>query len=169
LRKEKGITLIVLIITIIIMLILIGAGIQTGTTSVSEIKLQNFSYELQQVHGKVDGIYQRMIMEDNTNYVLLGGKPIGQNMTASGAEEARRILKEIRGIEYKLSAQGDENLYVPGTSYTTYRYFSKNDLNRYLDIRNSKRDMIINFKTKDIISVQGEVYDGIEYHRLEEL
>lgn len=166
-KKEEGITLIVVVITIAIMCILILAGIQTGTTSVAEIKIQNFSYELQQVHGKVDGIYQRMKMEEGTDFVRLNGKPVGRNITESS--EAVAVLKEIRGYEYKPSAQGDETLYVKGTGYTLYRYFSKEDLSRYLDIRNSKRDMIINFKTKDIISVQGEVYDGIEYHRLEEL
>lgn len=98
LKNEKGITLIVLIVTVVIMLILVYAGITYGSYSISEVKLQNFAYELQQIQGKVDHIYQKMCMEEDTNYASLNGKNLGVNMGYS--TEAMDILKEIRGIDY---------------------------------------------------------------------
>ena len=50
-----------------------------------------------------------------------------------------------------------------------YRYFSKADLDKTLDIKNAQHSVIINFKTREVISVDGVVCNDIEYHRLQEL
>lgn len=70
-RNEKGITLIVLIVTILLMIILASVAIQSGGGSVKEIEFQNFSYELQQIQGRVDTIHEKMITAGNPNYVEL--------------------------------------------------------------------------------------------------
>lgn len=54
------------------MIILASAGIRYGENSISEINLQKFSYEMQQVQGRVDTIYEKMSMENNSDYVHLG-------------------------------------------------------------------------------------------------
>lgn len=71
LKNEKGITLLVLIITVLIMIILVSAGIKYGQNSLSDVKLQKFSYELQQIQGRVDTAYEKMSMENNPDYVHL--------------------------------------------------------------------------------------------------
>lgn len=166
LKNEKGITLIVLIVTVVIMLILVYAGITYGSYSISEVKLQNFAYELQQIQGKVDHIYQKMCMEEDTNYASLNGKNLGVNMGYS--TEAMDILKEIRGIDYTdATTQSNPELYAD-TNVSMYRYFSKRELDKTLDIKNAQHDVIINFKTREVISVDGVVCDDIEYHRLQD-
>jgi len=71
LKNEQGITLLVLIITVLIMIILVSAGIKYGENSISDVKLQKFSYELQQIQGKVDTVYEKMSTENNPDYVHL--------------------------------------------------------------------------------------------------
>lgn len=165
-KNQKGITLVVLVITIVIMLILITTGITYGSHSIAEVQLQNFSYELQQIQGRVEHIYQKMTMEDNPTYATLNGEPLGVNMGYSDA--ALDILQEIRGINYRdITIQGDPEFYA-GTNLSMYRYFSKKDLEKTLDIKNPKHDVIINFKTREVISVDGVVCDDIEYHRLQD-
>lgn len=165
-KNQKGITLVVLVITIIIMLILIATGITYGSHSIAEVKLQNFSYELQQIQGRVEHIYQKMTMEENPNYATLNGNELGVNMGYS--DEAMDILKEIRGIDYRdITIQSDPEFYA-GTNLSTYRYFSKKELEKTLDIKNAKHNVIINFKTREVISVDGVVCDEIEYHRLQD-
>ena len=81
LKKESGITLFVLIITVVVILILVSAGINYGTNSIGEVKLQNFSYELQQIQGRVDSISEKMSMQENSFYVVVNGETMGQNIT----------------------------------------------------------------------------------------
>ena len=167
LKNEKGITLIALVITVIIMILLIAAGITYGSYSVSEVKLQNFAYELQQVQGKVEQIYQKMLLEEDTKFISLNGKNLGVNIGYS--DDALDILKEIRGIDYRdVTLQTDKEFY-PETGVSMYRYFSKADLDKTLDIKNAQHSVIINFKTREVISVDGVVCNDIEYHRLQEL
>lgn len=61
----------------------------------------------------------------------------------------------------------DPNYYVDG--YSKYRYFTGYDLETDLDIKNSKQEVIINFETREVISVQGKIYNDIPYHTLDQM
>lgn len=162
-KNEKGVTLIVLVITVIVMIILITVAITYGSNSYSEIKLQNFSYELQQVQGRVDTIYAKMSLADEPDYVFLDGEELGININES--KEATNRLKNVKNIDYSSSSvNSDPNLIFKlkvgsvgsvnvEKNYSLYRYFSKEDLSNMLDIKNPKQDVIVNFKTREVISV----------------
>lgn len=167
-KNERGITLLVLVITIIIMLILVTVGINYGDSSISQVKIQNFSYELQQVQGRVDTIHEKMKLQKNTDYITLNGKVIGEDITEN--TEASTLLKKITGIDYlsgDISKDNEE--YYTLEQETLYRYIPRKKLKDLFDIKNSKRDMIINFKTREVISVQGQVFNEVEYHRLKDI
>lgn len=168
LKNEKGITLLALIITVIIMIILVSAGIRYGGTSLSEVKLQNFSYELEQIQGRVDAIYEKMSMESKPSYVTLNGDVIGRGIGHS--TDAIITLDNVIGIDYSIANKSNEDLFcqeVARESY--YRYFSKDDLERTLDIKNASQDFIINFKTREVISVKGQTYNNKTYYRLKDI
>lgn len=162
-KNEKGITLVALAVTIIIMVALVGVGIKYGGNSYSEVQLQNFSYELQQVQGRVDTTCQKMSMEDEPNYILLNGEELGVDMKECPAT-AVETLKKVKGIDYSSDSSSNSALYFTqkiGTvnnvdverKYSYYRYFSREELSKTLDIKNPKQDVIINFKTREVISV----------------
>ena len=163
LKNEKGITLIVLLISIVIMLILVTAAINYGTNSAKEVQLQSFSYELQQIQGRVDSIYEKMKMENNSNFMQLNGVYLGSNVGMSSA--ALDTLAKKKEIDYRTADQNDKNIY-PVSGYSIWRYFSKNNLEEYLDVKNASMDVLINFKTREVISVQGFLYDEKNYYML---
>lgn len=91
-------------------------------------------------------------------------------MNISGVTEAAKTLSKVKGIDYQTAEKTDEKLYVKGEGiYTCYRYFSKGELERALDIQNAQRDVIINFQTREVISVQGQTCKGMTYYRLQEI
>ncbi|MCI9365458.1 MAG: hypothetical protein HFJ54_02315 [Clostridia bacterium] len=91
-REEKGITLAVLAVTIIIMIILSGAIITYGSNSLNTTKLKNFSYEMQQIQGKVDALYEKIKLGNDD--ILLLGRDITQSA------RAMETLKKVKNIDY---------------------------------------------------------------------
>ena len=177
-KKERGITLIALCITIMIMIILVSAGIKYGSNSYSSVQLQNFSYEMQQIQGRVDAVYEKMSMEHNPNYIFVDGDPLGTNITNSST--AVNTLKTVKNINYFSSElQTNEELYnslyyklKEGSNiraFSYYRFFTAKDLSKSLDIKNAKNSVIINFKTREVISVNGQNFEDKIYYRLEDL
>ena len=69
-KKEKGITILVLIITVVVMIILISATVYYGASSTETIRLENFSYELQQIQSQVDVDYEK-IKAGDIKYITL--------------------------------------------------------------------------------------------------
>lgn len=76
------------------------------------------------------------------------------------------LLKE-RSIDYMTASSTDPKYYIDG--YSIYRYFTKYQLESELDIKDSKQEVIINFQTREVISVQGKTYNDITYHTLEQM
>lgn len=160
-RSEKGITMIVLIITVLLMAILATVMINSGGNSLETVKLQNFNYEMQQVQGKVDALYEKIKL-GNEEYIILGNQ-------ITDSQEAMDTLKNVKGINYSgiLDSQREEYYYQD--NFTYYRYLTQNDLKNLFDITSEPGDMIINFKTREVISVKGFVYEGRTYHTLNDM
>ena len=140
LRNEKGITILILTITIILMVILAGATINYGVNSLNAAKFQNFSYELQQIQGKVDSIYEKIKLGDES-YIILGNE-------ITDSEKAMNTLNMVKGINYLniLDSQRDQYYYQENFSY--YRYLTEDNLENIFDITSNPGDVIINFTTR---------------------
>ena len=151
-KNEKGITMIVLIITAAIMTILATAIVYTGNDSIQGVKLKNFNYELQQVQGKVDTIYEKIQLGQDEYKVL------GSNITESN--KAMQTLITTKGIDYQNIAEENRDKYYYNATTTKYRYLNGNEAKEKLDISSSPGDLIINFETREVISVDGYEYKG---------
>ena len=160
-KKETGITMVALIITIILMIILITATVNYGVNSLRTIKFQNFRYELEQVLGKVDTIYEKIKLGE-TDYFM-----IGENVTDN--EEAKNTLQIARQINYSNILDSQKDNYYYRETYTYYRYLTQYEVQNLFDISSEPGDLIINFKTRDVISVQGFTFDDRTYYSLSEL
>ena len=159
-KAEKGITLISLVITVVLLIILAAVSINAGFDSIGTMKLQNFNYELQQVQGKVDTIYEKIKL-GQTEYITLGS-----NITES--TEAMQTLKTVKNIDYSNIAEEDKENYYYEETNTTYRYLTEAEVKEVLNISSNPGDMIINFITKEVISVEGFDYDDTTYYTLTE-
>ena len=160
--NDKGITIIALVITVILIIILAGVGIDYGTDSYDIVQFQNFKYELQQVQGKVDVIYEKIKLgndEEKASYITLG-----YNIT--GLQAAVNVLNELTGIDYSDMSEEDAEEYYYNEVYTTYRYLTEDKIKEELNITSNPGDMIINFQTREVISIKGFEFEGKTYYRL---
>lgn len=140
-----GITLIVLIITIIVLLILAGTGIQSGISSMENYQLKEFAQELEIVQAKVNVLYERMKNQEIDVYSY------GKDISKQTEDIKSKITIALNGIE--------EN---------DFRYFTSEDL-KPLELNNIKQEIIINFKTRQVISVNGIKIKNVMYYKLEDI
>lgn len=160
-KNEKGITLISLVVMVVLMTILAAVAINYGFGSIETVKLQNFNYELQQIQGKVDTIYEKIKLGE-TDYITLGS-----NITDS--TKAMETLKKVKNINYSSISEEEKETYYYNDDYTTYRYLSENQIKENLDISSKPGDMILNFLTREVISVDGFEYEGETYYTLDDM
>lgn len=142
-KNEKGITLVSIVITIIIMSILAVIGVNYGTSTIKGMQYQNFNYQLEQIQGRVDVIHEKINSGDNS-YQTMGE-------SAALSSEATAILNKLG---------------IASSEQSDYRYFTPKDLEDDLGIANINMEVVINFKTKDVISINGFLYEGKIHHRL---
>lgn len=160
-KKEAGITIFALVITILLMAILIGATVNYGVNSLETIKFQNFRYELEQVQGKVDTMYEKIKLGETDKLML------GSNVTDN--EKAKNTLEMVRGINYSNILESQKDDYYYQDVFTYYRYLTQYDIQNLFDISSEPGDMIINFKTRDVISVDGFTFDDRTYYSLKDM
>lgn len=134
-QKEKGITLISLVIIIVIIAILTSTAIYSGTQSLQEAKKTRFITELRMIQEKIK------LDEYNVEY----GNTIGTDYTAVSNDKREKIL----------ASEG-----IAITNLNDYRYLTKGELEQNLQLSGITRNVLINFETKDVISEQGIKIDG---------
>lgn len=141
-KDNKGITLVALIITVIIMLILASVATYTGIDTYKQARVMEYVQQMQLIQSKVDEI-----------------------VGASNQEELLKLGKEITSSE-QINAidSAYENGEVTSNDKSTYRYLSKNDLNNIFSIDDSSDDVMINFETREVVSVNGVKYNEVTYH-----
>ena len=138
-KNSKGITLIVLIITVIIMLILVSVSTYTGLESYNRAARTEFISMMQLVQAKVD----ELVKEKDLNPEALG-KDLGEN--------------ELKVFETAIS-----NGEISGKTTDTLRYFSKDELKEQLEIEVNE-EIIVDFSTREVISLNGVKYKGKIYY-----
>ena len=138
-KDNKGITLIALILTIIITLILATITTYTGIDTYKESVVYEFVSEMQLLQAKVDDLVQNKTKEEILK--------LGTVATYNDIVHNAIVNEEI------ITLNIDEA-----------RYFTQNDLLQVFDIDNAYSDVIINFKTREIISMKGVEYEGNKYY-----
>lgn len=139
---EKGITLISLVITIVVLAIITGIAVSASTDSIKSAKKTAFITELEMIQEKINTIYEkRKLNKEDIAYY----NSLGQDISIISASKLTQILK--------------------GQSKEGYLYFSREDLKK-LDLDNISQDVIINFDTRDVISVTGIEINGNTYYKL---
>lgn len=143
-KSSKGITLVALIMTVVIMLILASAVTYTGIKSYETSEQIKFVSQLQLIQTKVDELVQDKEFDSST---------VGETLTEAQKQIAN---KAVDNNEFSIpTIEEDIEKYL--------RYFDKYALSKDLDIDNVEEDIIINFKTREVMSTVGFEYDGTIY------
>lgn len=144
-KNERGITLIVLIITIIILLILTGVGITTSLHHFNNVKLKSFYTKLEIVAEAVEKI-------NNTNETYKD-------------EQNNTIILKQQGVEpTEAQAALIESL---GYGNGDFKYFTAEQVNSILDISGIDLNLLIDFENNVVINPEGIEIDGKTYYMLE--
>ena len=142
-KDNKGITIISLIITIIIMSILISVTTYSGIDSYKNAKVTNFVAQMQLIQSKVDG--------------LVGSKTI-EEINSMG-------LKEITTEEQRNAINSAyNNGEITTNDISKYKLFTTTDLLDIFDIDDIENDIMINFETREVVSVKGVKHEGTTYY-----
>ncbi len=141
-KQNHGITLVSLVITIIVLIIITGIAIFAGTSTIKSTKIAGFMTELELIQEKVNTIYEkRKLNKEDINYY----SSLGQNISIIDSSKLANLLN--------------------GVSEEGYYYFSKEDLKK-LDLDNISQEVIINFETRDVASINGILVEDKMCYRL---
>lgn len=138
-KDNKGITLVALIITIILLLILTSVTLYTGIDTYRFSKVNAFVAEMQLIQSKVDD----MKNGNNIDELL----QIGTEVTSNNS------------LNYAFA-----NNEISSNNSSEYRYFTKEMIFNEFNIENATSDVMINFTTREVVSVNGIEYEGNKYY-----
>lgn len=140
LSSNKGITLIMLVVTIVVLSILTGVAVNVGYTSYKDMQITAYVAKMNMVQARVNVINQK-ILEGDTSYNNIGTEL--SSLTDSQQEKINEILGE--------------------TSTDGFKYYDETAL-KELGVEKIDEAVIINLNTKMIYSVLGIKYKGTIYY-----
>jgi len=129
-RKEKGITIVSLVVTIIVLLIIAGISIENSTTGINEAKENKQIAELT--------IIQHAILERYTSSIYTK-----QALPGTTVEKS-----EVEAIIYEINETCGTDITLKGTEY---KRLSEQDLEK-LGIEKEEYTYIVNYKTGEVIN-----------------
>ena len=148
LKKQKGITLVVLVLTVVLMLILIGTGVTYSRKSIDDMKLNQFSAELQVVQRKLGVIADEKKMGSNA-YDNIGTKIA--DLSSPDKDRANGILLDC-GITQSEIDNGN-----------SFVLLTPDDLNK-IGISKVNQSVLVNYDTQEVISFTGITVNGTVYY-----
>ena len=144
-KKENGITLMSLVITIVILLILASIATYSGIEVIKSSKLTKFTTEMKIMQTQVNELYQKM-QDGDTTIEKLGAEIDNQTQVYDVFEEVG-ITEDERG---------------------QYRYFDKDTIEK-LNIEGVSGTFFVNIYKRSVISYEGFQYEGKYYYTLDQL
>jgi len=141
-KNERGITLVMLVMTIILMLIIVGLSVQTGMDTYNDSMIVKFETYMKMLQKNVD-----IIIEGGTEYINLGSA-----LTTKQKETLQTIITDNEYIE------------TESVDEVGLRYFSAQDIEETFGIKDISDEIIINFVRREVISLNGVEKDGTIYY-----
>ena len=147
-KKENGITLMSLVITIVILIILASIATYSGIEVIKSSKLTKFTTEMKIMQTQVNELYQKMQDGDTT-------------------------IKELGKIISEIGNQTQVNNVFNAVGITTdereqYKYFDKDTI-KQLNIEGVAGTFLVNIEKRKVISYEGFQYEDKYYYTLDQL
>ena len=145
-KSNKGITLIIVIMTVVLLTILMGLVITSSIDTYNKSKFLSFETNMKLIQKKVD-----MALEERIDYETLG-QPLN--------DEQRSRLATI------IANDNNNMISTEDPSAETLRYFSSNDINEDFELSDIRGEFVINFSTRDVISLDGAEKNNVMYYTI---
>ncbi|MCI8273761.1 MAG: formylglycine-generating enzyme family protein [Clostridia bacterium] len=147
-KRNKGITLIALTITIIILLIVASISTYSGIETIKSSKFNKFTQELEIMQAQVNLLYDKYYSNGQETT-----KKIGKDIPSGKMDKA---TKALRACNVEESEKGE------------YRLFDEETI-KELGVEGITREYLVNIRRRDIISLEEFQYNGISYYRLSQI
>ena len=154
-KNNKGLTLVSLIITVIILLLIAGIVVKSALDSFDDANITAYVSEMNIIQQKVNNIYYKI--KNNTASDTDYGTSY-ENLSKNIKDKINFIVKDEADLE----------------NISEFRYLGYNDSTKSNDLEkigvyNIKKEVIINFNTRKIYSLNGIRFDGDRYYNQYEL
>ena len=160
-KKNKGVTLISLVITVIILFILSSISIQVSTGVYNVIKVQNYIAKMKVIQSGVDNFVQEY--SENVDTVLASK---GFSKLEADDENFQDFIEDNEiDVEYLNIDTTDSWNNEIDSNPENYYYFSAKNLEECFGLKAQNLDVIINFKTRNVISIKGVKQGDNTYYR----
>ena len=156
-QKKKGITLISLIVTIVVLIILASVATIVGLGTLEETRVVAFVGEMRIIQSRVDYIYEKIKIGEGDSYLNVG-TPVTSDLA-----NFTQIQKVIDAVNANCETTGE-----PKKTATDFQYFTAEQL-KEIGIEDVEQDVLIQFATRDVISITGVKKDNVMYYRLIDL
>lgn len=156
LKKQKGVTMISLVVTIIILVILSTMITHTGMESIRNSRFERFKNELEVLQKNVDVWYEETI-ELSSDEIMMGKKISGERK-----DEFESLISKVTNIV------NNENNIIIKTDINRYRYFGESEFSE-LQIEGIENEYIIDIKSQVVILIDGFEYDNVKYYVLDQI
>ena len=153
-RKNNGITLISLVITVTVLIILASIATYSGVNVIRQSKLNKFTTEMKIMQTEVNDLYQKAssgetVEVNGSSYSGLDIYNIGKNLDS----QANSVFtSETSGI----------------TDKTGYRLYDQPTI-QGLGIEGVEEEYFVNVEKRSIVSCYGFEYEGETYYTLDQL
>ena len=154
-RRNKGITMISLVITIIVLIILASITTYSGLSTTRDARYYNAIHEMKVMQTKVNELYEENKNAESTDWDK--GVLIANSGKTEACINAYTIANRNNISESNIG------------EITDYKYFSKECISDELDIEGIDYDFLINLNTRYVILVDGIERDGVTYYSLGEI
>ena len=156
-KKNKGITLIALILTIVILLILLTIGVNTGTGLIKDSRYTKTISEMKTLQTGVNKIYEEIKLNevDESKY--------------EGNTSSLESSKKAKAQKSYNTAKNNNKTAKDIGNFEDYKYYTPEELKKEFNIDDVDSDYIINAKSRTVISVDGAKRDGNTYYSLNEI
>lgn len=154
-RRNKGITMISLVITIIVLIILASITTYSGISTTRDARYYNAIHEMKVMQAKVNEWYEENKNDESTDWDK--GVLIANSGKTEDCVNAYTIANRNNISESDLG------------EITDYKYFSQECISDELDIEGIDYDFLINLNTRYVILVDGIKKDGVTYYSLGEI
>ena len=142
-KSEKGVTLIMAIMTVILLTILVGLLVTNGMQTYKNSKFVNFQTYMKAIQKEVD-----VMVEEQIDYTT-----VGASLTETQLEKIQLIVNA--GGCYTKEAD---------LTNAKWRYFSSYDIQTIFGISDIVDDIVVNFANRDVVSLNGIEKDGVTHY-----
>ena len=155
-NREKGITLISLVITVVIMIIIASVAVTTGISTKNRAKFFGAIAQLKTMQSEVNSWYEEY--KNGNGEILNYGENITDNLVDSYNKKVSNLIDDAFSV-----------LEIEASKKSEFRFFSIEYIKDTLKIGGIDEEFFIDIKNRNVILAYGVDYGGKKYYSLSQV